>query len=814
MADRDKLPIWKYKDDLVQAFNTYNQLVIVGDTGSGKTTQVPPLLLAHVPEVKTIAITQPRRIAAISAARRVAEELKVPLGTKVGYAIRFERKAAPNTHITYMTDGLLLREAAADPLMTKYDCVILDEAHERSLETDVLFGLLKVAAMKRSELRVYIMSATLDVEKFSDFLGQCPVFSIPGRMFDVDIFYLKKMKLGTLKATYIQRSVDTVLHIHKNEEPGDVLVFLTGQNEIEQAMKRLEDELDELNAKDIKYGHVVRNLIAHPIYSALETMEQRAIFDPPPRDTRKVIFATNIAQTSVTIPGIRYVVDSGFVKQKMYDPQTSMDALLVVPVSQAAATQRAGRAGRTDVGKVYRLYSRDAFEQMDPDTMPEIQRSSLIGTVLTLKQLGISDILGFDFIDPPDPTLVIAALKQLYLLGALDDDGRITELGRIMHALPVSPYLARFLIASARDFYCSREAVVISSMLSVEDVFINPRGQKKQSKAEEARREFHHSSGDHMTLYNLYEAYQHAEGNIRDWCRDHFIHNRAMRAAENIHEQLLGAMEKCDLTIVSCKSRGEKRARLDDGRRQSLHTSFDVTPILRSLSSMSDSNTDASSISTIPLVALFVSPQSALFTPLELGRSRIDHVIYQDIQYSNKANMRMVSAVRSEWIQEELPKLGQVDERRLTSCRLIECREASASLTQTAGDETGEECDAASSINCIAGKPSSEEDADASGALQTHQHYHHKALVSKESFEVVRELIDEVHHAERRFCDGVILNRSTADDSILERRRVCVAAPPPSLVKGDEDIRSTEQTERESKKASALARFLSRTRRK
>ncbi|TPX36660.1 hypothetical protein SmJEL517_g01349 [Synchytrium microbalum] len=800
MSSREQLPIWRFKDDLIQAFSTYQLMVIVGDTGSGKTTQVPPLILENIPEVKTIAVTQPRRIAAISAARRVADEMRIPLGTKVGYAIRFERKAAANTAITYMTDGLLLREAASDPLMSKYDCVICDEAHERSLETDVLFGLLKTAVVKRPTLRVYVMSATLDVEKFSDFFGKCPIFSIPGRMFDVDIFYLKKMKLAALKSTYIQRSVDTVLHVHKNEEPGDVLVFLTGQNEIDQAMRRLEDELDELHSADIKYGNLLRKVVAYPIYSALETIEQRAIFDPPPRDTRKVIFSTNIAQTSITIPGIRYVVDSGFVKQKMYDPSTGMDALLVVPVSQASATQRAGRAGRTDVGKVYRLYSRDTFDEMDVDTMPEIQRSSLIGTVLTLKQLGIDDILGFEFIDPPDPNLVLAALRQLYLLEALDEDGRITELGHMLHAIPVSPHLGRFLIAAARDHGCSKEALVIASMLSVEEVFVNPRGQKKQAKADEARRDFHHSSGDHLTLYQLYEAYRNAEGDVREWCRDHFVHHRAMRAAENVYEQLVDSMEKLGLPIVSCQDKERKRAKSESGNI----ATFDVSPILKSLckayypnaakkhatrncflnyaSSHGITNQDSG---MTQLVALFVSPTSALAASVESGRGRIEWVVYQDIQYSGRANMRIASAMRPEWIQADLPRLRSLDDSRLAAERHLIEKVLETVLPTDAADETGDE-----------GLARGEEPEGRSGEVGDEaKPPHHELLVSKDSFEVVREQIDEAHHAER-------VATGSGNSNVGEAKQ------PHAEV-----VNSKAEEERDKKAAEAKARFLSRKKR-
>ena len=278
----------------------------------------------------------------------------------------------------------------------------------------------------------------------------------------------------------MERSVETALYIHENEPSGDVLVFLTGQQEIESAIRQMEERQNEIS---IRHSSSVKGMILFPIYSSLETIEQKAIFDPPPSGLRKIIFSTNISQTSVTIPGIRYVVDCGFVKQKMYDPKTHMDGLVVVPISQSAATQRAGRAGRTTEGKVYRLYSREAFSEMTPDTVPEIQRSSLIGTVLNLKKIGIEDVLNFEFIDAPDPELLIAAIKDLFLLGAVNEHGHLTLIGKQLAEFPISPFLSRALISSCLDFHCSDHMITIVSMMSSEEVFVSPRSKKKQSLA-------------------------------------------------------------------------------------------------------------------------------------------------------------------------------------------------------------------------------------------------------------------------------------------------------------------------------------------
>ncbi|ORX98339.1 P-loop containing nucleoside triphosphate hydrolase protein, partial [Basidiobolus meristosporus CBS 931.73] len=541
---RESLPIYQYREELIEAIQENNLLVIIGETGSGKTTQIPQYVLEGIPNIKRTAITQPRRIAAITVAKRVAQEHGTKLGKTVGYTIRFEDCTTPETQLRYMTDGVLLREACGDPELKNYDMIIIDEAHERTVETDVLFGLLKKTHQLRPELKIIVMSATLNVEKFSDFFDSCPIFSIPGRTYDVDILHHHDAKMASLKSTYVARAVNTALHIHEREPPGDILVFLTGQGEIEKACKDFKEKAREIDPRDIEYGDEIRRLEVYPIYASLETFEQKAVFERTPRGVRKVIFATNIAQTSVTIPGIsRYVVDSGFVKQKSYDSQTGMDALLVVPISQAAATQRAGRAGRTQEGKAYRLYSRSAFEKLEADTIPEIQRSSLISTILGLKKIGIKNVVDFEFVDPPDSSLVRNALRQLYYLGAIDDYGRLTQLGDEMNSFPLSPFLSRALIASARQYQCSKEILVIASMLSVEEVFLSPRGEKKQAEAEEARKQFFHRSGDHLTLYNIYMAWRET-GYSKSWCHENYLRYRSLSMARNIRDQLIQIMEK------------------------------------------------------------------------------------------------------------------------------------------------------------------------------------------------------------------------------------------------------------------------------
>ncbi|ORY76120.1 P-loop containing nucleoside triphosphate hydrolase protein, partial [Neocallimastix californiae] len=582
------IPIYKYKDQLIDAIQQYQILVIVGETGSGKTTQLPQYILNELnyhgdsdkaenddgkkrkSSRMSIAVTQPRRIAAIAAAQQVCREYHGSknyhlLGKEIGYKIRFENVTTPNvTKLTYMTDGVLLREIIDDPLLTNYNIIIIDEAHERSIETDILLGLMKKACKQRSDLKLLVMSATLNMVKFSDFFDECPIFSIPGRLYDIDIFYQKNLNFSTSKSKYVSLAVDTALNIHQNQSLGHILVFLTGQSEIERAYRVFDHENENVKnnyyhnhsnnlSSSLSYSQeddsmYIKGLYIFPIYSVLETRHQKSIFKEVPPGYRKVIFATNIAQTSLTIPGIKYVIDSGFVKQFIYKPELSMDILDITPISKTAAIQRAGRAGRTQNGKVYRLYSKLAYEELEQDTLPEIKRCNLLGSVLLLKKLKLKNILDFDFIDKPNIFLEVKAIQELYLLNALDKNGRITETGNQMANFPISPYLAKVLLSSI-TFKCSVEMIIIVSMLSVEDVYITPRGQKKQQEAHKAHSHFYHVSGDHMTMLNIYKQWASPTlGNFsKEWCRKYFLHYRALVTARNIKGQLELIFQKLNL---------------------------------------------------------------------------------------------------------------------------------------------------------------------------------------------------------------------------------------------------------------------------
>lgn len=388
LTKRRQLPCWEHREHIVKMVKENQSCVLIGETGSGKTTQVPQFLVdAGYTSKGCIAVTQPRRVAAMSVAARVAQEMDVELGTQVGYLIRFEDTTSEQTVLKYMTDGMLLRECMSDPLMSKYSVIILDEAHERTLSTDILFGLLKEVLVKRPELRCLVMSATLEAERFQAYWDDAPLLKVSGRMFQVETFFALKPEKD-----YVEAAIDVCVMIHQHEGPGDILLFLTGEEEIEHAVYEIWERGD--NGTD--------NLVVLPLYSSLQMQQQRKVFPPAPEGKRKVIVATNIAETSITIDGVVFVVDPGLFKMKLYNPRTHVDSLLVSPISKASSMQRAGRAGRTRPGKCFRLYTLDAFDKELPEsTHPEIVRSNLCSVVLTLAKLGIYDIVHFDFMDPP-----------------------------------------------------------------------------------------------------------------------------------------------------------------------------------------------------------------------------------------------------------------------------------------------------------------------------------------------------------------------------------------------------------------------------
>ncbi|CAN6988483.1 unnamed protein product [Brassica oleracea var. botrytis] len=550
LEKRRDLPVWLQKDEFLRTLQSNQTLILVGETGSGKTTQIPQFVLDAVEAENTnkhkkwlVGCTQPRRVAAMSVSRRVADEMDVAIGEEVGYSIRFEDCSGPRTMLKYLTDGMLLREAMADPLLERYKVIILDEAHERTLATDVLFGLLKEVLRNRPDLKLVVMSATLEAEKFQEYFSGAPLMKVPGRLHPVEIFYTQDPERD-----YLEAAIRTVVQIHMCEPPGDVLVFLTGEEEIEDACRKINKEVSNL-------GDQVGPVKVVPLYSTLPPAMQQKIFDPAPEPLteggpagRKIVVSTNIAETSLTIDGIVYVIDPGFAKQKVYNPRIRVESLLVSPISKASAHQRSGRAGRTRPGKCFRLYTEKSFNNdLQPQTYPEILRSNLANTVLTLKKLGIDDLVHFDFMDPPAPETLMRALEVLNYLGALDDEGNLTRTGEIMSEFPLDPQMSKMLIVSP-EFNCSNEILSVSAMLSVPNCFVRPR--EAQKAADEAKSKFGHIDGDHLTLLNVYHAYKQ-NNEDPNWCFENFVNNRAMKSADNVRQQLVRIMSRFNLKMCS-----------------------------------------------------------------------------------------------------------------------------------------------------------------------------------------------------------------------------------------------------------------------
>lgn len=545
---RSKLPVWEYKEKFMEVLRNNQCITLVGETGSGKTTQIPQWCVEYVKSKQTgfkpgVVCTQPRRVAAMSVATRVSEEMDVQLGCEVGYSIRFEDCACERTLLKYCTDGMLLREAMNSPLLSDYGVIVLDEAHERTLATDILMGLLKEIIKQRSDLKIVVMSATLDSGKFQQYFENCPLMSVPGRTFPVEIFYTPEPEKD-----YLEAAIRTVIQIHIAEEvEGDILLFLTGQEEIEEACKRIKREVDNL-------GTEVGELKCIPLYSSLPPNLQQRIFEPaPPRKPngaigRKCVVSTNIAETSLTIDGVVFVIDPGFSKQKVYNPRIRVESLLVCPISKASAMQRAGRAGRTKPGKCFRLYTEKAYKnEMNEQTYPEILRSNLGSIVLQLKKLGVEDLVHFDFMDPPAPETLMRALELLNYLAAIDDNGDLTDLGSLMAEFPLDPQLAKMVIAST-ELNCSNEILSVTSMLSVPQCFVRPTEAKKA--ADEAKARFAHIDGDHLTLLNVYHAFKQSHEDVQ-WCYDNFVNYRALKNADNVRTQLARIMDKYNLKRVS-----------------------------------------------------------------------------------------------------------------------------------------------------------------------------------------------------------------------------------------------------------------------
>uniref|UniRef100_F7AY82 RNA helicase n=1 Tax=Macaca mulatta TaxID=9544 RepID=F7AY82_MACMU len=601
---RQKLPVFKLRNHILYLIENYQTVVIVGETGCGKSTQIPQYLAeaGWTAEGRVVGVTQPRRVAAV----------------------------------TFLTDGMLVREMMVDPLLTKYSVIMLDEAHERTLYTDIAIGLLKKIQKKRGDLRLIVASATLDADKFRDFFNQnetsdpardtSVILTVEGRTFPVDIFYLQSPV-----PDYIKSTVETVVKIHQTEGDGDILAFLTGQEEVETVVSMLIEQARALARTGMK-----RHLRVLPMYAGLPSFEQMKVFERVSRSVRKVIVATNVAETSITISGIVYVIDCGFVKLRAYNPRTAIECLVVVPVSQASANQRAGRGGRSRSGKCYRLYTEEAFDKLPQSTVPEMQRSNLAPVILQLKALGIDNVLRFHFMSPPPAQSMVQALELLYALGGLDKDCRLTEpLGMRIAEFPLNPMFAKMLLESG-NFGCSQEILSIAAMMQIQNIFVVPPNQKSQ--AIRVHRKFAVEEGDHLTMLNVYEAFIKHNKNSQ-WCQEHFLNYKGLVRAATVREQLKKLLVKFQVPKKSSEG--------------------DPDPVLRCIVSGFFANAarfhSTGAYRTIrDDHELHIHPASVLY-----AEKPPRWVIYNEVIQTSKYYMRDVTAIESAWLLELAPHFYQ-----------------------------------------------------------------------------------------------------------------------------------------------------------
>ncbi|RKF72286.1 Pre-mRNA-splicing factor ATP-dependent RNA helicase-like protein cdc28 [Golovinomyces cichoracearum] len=624
---RKSLPIYSYREQFLAAIAEYQVLVIVGETGSGKTTQLPQYLheAGYTKNGLKIGCTQPRRVAAMSVAARVADEMGVKVGNEVGYSIRFEDSTSDKTLLKYMTDGMLLREFMTEPDLGGYSALMIDEAHERTVHTDILLALVKDLARERPEMKLLISSATMNASKFAEYFDDAPIFNIPGRRYPVDIHYTPQPE-----ANYLAAAITTVFQIHTTQGKGDILVFLTGQDEIEAA---------EQNITDIsrKLGSRVPELVICPIYANLPSELQSKIFEPTPTGARKVVLATNIAETSLTIDGIVYVIDPGFVKENIYNPATGMSKLVAVPCSRASANQRSGRAGRVGPGKCFRLYTKWAFmNEMEESTTPEIQRTNLNGVVLLLKSLGINDLLEFEFMDPPPTETLISALNQLFALQALNHQGEMTKLGRQMAEFPTDPMLAKAILA-ADKLGCVEEVLSIVSMLSeASALFFRPKDKKIH--ADSARARFSvKEGGDHFTLLNIWNQWVESEFSFV-WAKENFLQQRSLTRARDVRDQLAKLCERVEVATSSCGA-----ANLVPIQKAITAGFF---PNAARLQRGGDSYRTVKNNTTV-----YIHPSSVLMD----SNPPIKLVVYYELVQTTKEYMRGCMPIKPEWLHEVAP---------------------------------------------------------------------------------------------------------------------------------------------------------------
>ncbi|WP_445144445.1 ATP-dependent RNA helicase HrpA [Dyella sp. Tek66A03] len=557
----ESLPITARADEIVELIRKYQVVVIAGETGSGKTTQLPKLCLAAGRgEAGMIGCTQPRRLAARSVARRVAEELGTPLGEQVGFQVRFNDQVSERSLIKFMTDGILLAETQGDPWLSAYDTIIIDEAHERSLNIDFLLGYLKQLATKRPTLKIIVTSATIDTERFAEHFSGAPIVSVEGRTYPVEVRWRsldevaarRGQRAGDMQqgsAEHVAAVLDEITH---DDPRGDVLIFMPGEREIR-------DTHLLLSRRQYRETEVL------PLYARLSAGDQDRVFKPGPK--RRIVLATNVAETSLTVPRIRYVIDSGQARVKRYSQRSQLERLHVEPISRAAADQRKGRCGRVGPGTCYRLYDEADYSSRAAYTDPELLRSSLANVILRMLSLELGDVEQFPFLEAPDPRVVADGYRRLAEISAIDEARHLTPIGRTVARLPIDVQLARMLVESEK-LHSLRDVLTIVSFLSIQDPRERPADARQQADAAHAA--FADPKSDFVGVINLWREYGKAhedltQSKLRDWCSRHFLSFMRMREWRELHRQLLLVVQELGWSLEAVAPSPRRGEGWDEG---------------------------------------------------------------------------------------------------------------------------------------------------------------------------------------------------------------------------------------------------------
>ncbi|WKC75605.1 helicase-related protein [Borreliella yangtzensis] len=611
-----KLPIYKYKDELIRVLKKNNVLIVESPTGSGKTTQLPRIIYeAGFAKLGKIGVTQPRRIATISIAEYIAKHIGVNLGEEVGYKIRFEEITSPKTKIKLMTDGVLLQELKKDTLLYEYDVIIIDEAHERSLNIDFILGLIKDISKKRDDFKIIISSATINTKVFSKYFNNAPVVSIETITYPVQIIYNPPL-LNTSKGM-ILKIKEIVLNVIKEKKTGDILIFLSGEKEIKETIK----ELQELNSK--------KNLIILPLYGRMPKEAQEQIFIATPKNKRKIIVSTNIAETSITIENIKIVIDSGKVKTNKFQTKTHTYSLQEVSISKSSATQRAGRAGRISKGTCYRLYKREDYQIREDYQKEEIYRTDLSEVILRMADIGIRDFTHFDFISKPSTHSIQTASNILKSLDAINNKNELTEIGKYMILFPLAPAHSRALVESMINYpQAIYQTTIGLSFLSTSGIFLLP--QNEEMEARQAHLKYKNPMGDLIGFVNIFEDFKKA-ANKEAFTKENYLDLQGLEEIVNVQMQLENIVSKLNIPII------QKGVFDNEGYLKS---------IMRGMRDYICFKTSKKKYKTVKAQNVIIHPGSLIST------DSVKYFVAGEIIETTKMYARSIGVLKKEWIDD------------------------------------------------------------------------------------------------------------------------------------------------------------------